>query len=102
MGVLGIAFILALLICLFYFKDKNSLTKPFFNGFLFSFIPLFIGWSVLRYFPLGCFFFVGIALLSNQLRDQHIMSLNLKNKLSVKFTSFFILVLIGSFVYIRA
>lgn len=102
MGVLGIAFILALLICLFYFKDKNSLTKPFFNGFLFSFIPLFIGWSVLRYFPLGCFFFVGIALLSKQLRDQHIMSLNLKNKLSVKFTSFFILVLIGSFVYIRA
>ncbi|RKR05121.1 O-antigen ligase [Flavobacterium sp. 90] len=102
MGLLGIAFLLALMICLFYFKDKNSLTKPFFNGVFWSFIPLFLGWSVLRYFPIGCFFFVGLALLSKQIRTEFVFNLNFKNKLPIKFISFSTVILAGLFIYNRA
>lgn len=98
MGLFGIAFLLALMIGLFYFKDKNRFTKPFFNGVFFSFIPLFLGWSVLRYFPIGCFFFVALALLSKQIRNEFVFNFNFKNKLPIKFISFFILVLTGLFI----
>jgi len=102
MGVLGITFLVSLLVCIFYFKDQNKITKPFFNGFVFSFIPLFTGWSVLRYLPIGCFFFIGLALLSNQLKIIYIINLNLKNKVMLKSISYFILFVIGLFFYLRS
>lgn len=97
MGLVGMAFLLVLLGCLLYFKNKISNEKPFFNAVLYSYIPLFFSWSVLRYFPIGGVFFIGLALLSKQMGVECVFSFSLKNKILIKLVSFFILVSIALF-----
>lgn len=99
LGIIGIIFLIALLLC--FFKNKTSDNKPFFNAIICSFLPLFFGWSVLRYFPIGCFFFIGLALLSKQTSYELIFSFRIKNQIIVNFSSFLLLILIALFTYNR-
>lgn len=102
MGLTGLAFLLILLGCFFYFKKQTNNAEYFFNAILCSFIPLFLGWSVLRYFPIGCFFFIGIALLSKQIGNKLIFSFKVKSKKIKNILLLFVIFLAILFLHNRA
>ncbi|QDW21056.1 O-antigen ligase family protein [Flavobacterium sp. KBS0721] len=67
MGLTGIILFCMVLGSLFCYAGRTS-NAHFYNAALLSYLPLFFGWSVLRYFPLGCFFFIALALLSKEIK----------------------------------
>lgn len=100
-GLVGITLFLALVVCLLYYK-KETINESFFNAILCSFIPLFLGWSVLRYFPIGVFFFIALGLLSTQMNNEILFNFKIESKKIKPLLLCTILFAISIFIYNRS